>query len=142
MGGKTIKLEVMDIERLWRHWSEGKPRDELIVNFEEVCGGALPCVYVAGEAAEYEYALTAIPGEALEYVYDRFGAQLLEASVRSFLSQTGKVNKGIRDTLRDAPERFMAYNNGIVVVADEVRLRTALPRVAPESWRLKATCRS
>jgi AIPR protein len=46
---------------------------------------------------------------------------LLEANVRSFLSATGKVNRGIRDTLRDAPEHFMAFNNGIVVVADEAR---------------------
>ena len=38
------------------------------------------------------------------------------------MSATGKVNKGIRDTLRDDPERFMAYNNGIVVVADEAHL--------------------
>jgi hypothetical protein len=35
VSGKTVKLEVMDIERLHRHWSEGKPRDELVVNFEE-----------------------------------------------------------------------------------------------------------
>jgi hypothetical protein len=122
VGGKTIKLEVMDIERLYRHWSAGKPRDELVVNFEEVCGGALPCVYVAEEDADYEYALTAIPGKALDFIYDRFGARLLEANVRSFLSVTGKVNRGIRDTLKANPERFMAYNNGIVVVADEARL--------------------
>lgn len=32
------------------------------------------------------------------------------------------MNKGIRDTLKDTPERFMAYNNGIVIVADEVHL--------------------
>jgi hypothetical protein len=119
LGGKTIKLEVMDIERLYRHWSEGKPRDELVVNFEEVCGQALPCVYVPSTASDYDYALTVIPGEALRFIYERFGPRLLEANVRSFLSVTGKVNKGIRDTLRDNPERFMAYNNGIVVVADE-----------------------
>lgn len=119
IAGKTIKLEVMDIERLHRHLSEGKPRDELVVNFEEVCGQALPCVYVPGNAADYEYALTVIPGEALRFIYERFGPRLLEANVRSFLSVTGKVNKGIRDTLRDNPERFMAYNNGIVIVADE-----------------------
>jgi len=120
--GKTVKLEVMDIERLWRHWSAGKPRDELVVNFEEVSGGALPCVYVPGEMTDYDYALTAIPGEALRFVYEKYGARLLEANVRSFLSATGKVNKGIRDTLQRSPERFMAYNNGIVLVADEVRL--------------------
>lgn len=119
---KTVKLEVMDIERLHRHWSEGKPRDELVVNFEEVSGTALPCIYVPGEVAEYDYAMTAIPGEALRFVYDKYGARLLEANVRSFLSATGKVNKGIRDTLKEKPERFMAYNNGIVIVADEIHL--------------------
>ena len=126
VNGKTVKLEVMDIERLHRHWSEGKPRDELIVNFAEVSGSALPCVYVPGEMTDYDYALTVIPGEALRFVYEKYGARLLEANVRSFLSATGKVNKGIRDTLRDDPERFMAYNNGIVIVADEAHLgRTA-----------------
>jgi hypothetical protein len=119
IGGKTIKLEVMDIERLYRHMSEGRPRDELVVNFEEACGAAIPCIYVPAIDEEYDYALAAIPAAALRTVYEKYGPRLLEANVRSFLSQTGKVNKGIRDTLRDRPERFMAYNNGIVVVADE-----------------------
>lgn len=120
VNGKTVKLEVMDIERLHRHLSEGKPRDELVVNFEEVAGGPLPCVFVPGDTKDYDYALTVIPGEALRFIYEKFGARLLEANVRSFLSTTVKVNKGIRDTLRDAPERFLAYNNGIVIVTDEV----------------------
>lgn len=123
--GKIVKLEVMDIERLWRHWAEGKPRDELVVNFEEVSGGALPCVYVPGETADYDYALTAVPGEALRFIYEKFGARLLEANVRSFLSASGKVNKGIAETLRKSPERFMAYNNGIVLVADEMHMGQA-----------------
>lgn len=122
ISGKSVRLEVVDIERLYRHWSEGKPRDELIVNFEEVCGTALPCVYVPGESEDCDYALTAIPGAALRLIYERYGARLLEANVRSFLSQTGKVNRGMRDTLRDAPERFMAYNNGIVLIADNAAL--------------------
>jgi hypothetical protein len=122
VNGKTVKLEVMDIERLHRHWSEGKPRDELVVNFEEVSGGALPCVYVPSEAEGYDYAMTVIPGEALRFIYEKYGARLLEANVRSFLSVTGKVNKGIRDTLKNEPDRFMAYNNGIVLIADEANL--------------------
>lgn len=122
INGRTVKLEVMDIERLHRHWSEGKPRDEIVVDFEKVSGGALPCVYVRGEATDYDYVLTVMPAETLRFMYERFGARLLEANVRSFLSTTGKVNKGIRETLRQSPERFMAYNNGIVIVADEARL--------------------
>lgn len=125
IGGKAVRLEVMDIQRLHRHWSEGKPRDELIVDFKLVCGGPLPCVYVPGES-DYDYALTAIPAEALRLLYEQFGARLLEANVRSFLSVKGKgVNAGIQNTLRTAPARFMAYNNGIVIVADQMELDKA-----------------
>jgi hypothetical protein len=135
IGGKAVRLEVMDIERLHRHWSEGKPRDELIVDFNEVSGAPLPCVFVPGENDDYDYALTAIPGEALRLLYEKFGARLLEANVRSFLSVKGKgVNAGIQTTLRFAPERFMAYNNGIVIVADEMRLGQPNNGVAGIAW--------
>ncbi|MDB5538478.1 MAG: abortive phage infection protein [Devosia sp.] len=97
IGGKSVLLEVMDIERLFRHISEGKPRDELTVNFEEALGTPIPAIYVPGNEGEYDYALTAIPGPILRQLYERYGSRLLEANVRSFLSQTGKVNKGIRE---------------------------------------------
>ncbi len=135
IGGKAVRLEVMDIERLHRHWSEGKPRDELVVDFAEVSGMPLPCVFVPGESDEYDYALTAIPAEALRLLYEKFGARLLEANVRSFLSVKGKgVNAGIQNTLRLAPERFMAYNNGIVIVADEMRLGKAGEESVGIAW--------
>ncbi len=126
VGGKSVRLEVMDIERLFRHRSEGKPRDELVIDFNDVSGSPLPCVYVPGETGGYDYALTAIPGEALRFIYEKFGPRLLEANVRSFLSVKAKgVNAGIQGTLRSAPERFMAFNNGIVLVADEMKLKWA-----------------
>jgi hypothetical protein len=132
--GKTVKLEVMDIERLFNHWQSGKPRDELVVNFGEVCGGALPCVWVSDDEAEYDYAMTVFPGEALRFLYEKYGPRILEANVRSFLSQTNTVNKGIRDTLREQPERFMAYNNGVVIVADEAHLERAADGSPGIAW--------
>lgn len=135
IAGKSVRLEVMDIERLYRHWSEGKPRDELVVDFIEVSGSSLPCVFVPGETDEYDYALTAIPGEALRFLYEKFGARLLEANVRSFLSVKGKgVNAGIQNTLRTAPGHFMAYNNGIVLVADEMRLGKTADGATGIAW--------
>jgi hypothetical protein len=132
--GKTIRLEVMDIERLFNHWQSGKPRDELVVNFNDVCGGALPCVWVSDAEAEYDYAMTVFPGEALRFLYEKYGPRILEANVRSFLSQNNAVNKGIRDTLREQPERFMAYNNGVVIVADEAHLDRAADGSPGIAW--------
>lgn len=126
VGGKSVRLEVMDIERLHRHWAEGKPRDELVIDFSSFAGAALPCVFVEGGAEDYGYALAAIPGDALQHIYEQYGARLLEANVRSFLSVKGKgVNAGIQKTLREEPGRFMAYNNGIVIVADELHFGKA-----------------
>jgi hypothetical protein len=118
--GKQVRIEIMDIQRLFNHLQQGTPRDELIVDFEELCGTPLPSIWVPGtDGNEYDYALTAIPGNALCTIYDKYGPRILEANVRSFLGVSSKgVNKGIRDTLRENPERFMAYNNGIVIVAD------------------------
>lgn len=134
ISGKSIRLEVMDIERLHRHMSEGKPRDELVIDFNDLSGQPLPCVFVNGQNDDYDYALTAVPGDALRLIYEKFGARLLEANVRSFLSAKGKgVNAGIQNTLRNSPERFMAYNNGIVMVADEIRLglsKDGMPGIA------------
>ncbi len=135
INGKAVRLEVMDIERLHRHISEGKPRDELVIDFNELSGQPLPCVFVNGQNDDYDYALTAIPGDALRLLYEKFGARLLEANVRSFLSVKGKgVNAGIQSTLRSSPERFMAYNNGIVMVADEIRLGNSRDGATGIAW--------
>lgn len=39
--------------------------------------------------------------------------------MRRFLGGRGKVNRGMRKTLREAPDRFGLYNNGITLVASD-----------------------
>lgn len=50
--------------------------------------------------------------------------KILEANVRSFLSTRGKRNKGIQETLKNEPSRFMAYNNGLVLLTEELVVRS------------------
>lgn len=115
---KMVAIEVMDIERLYRN-TDGKPRDEIAVNMMQSIGKLLPCVHVPDADSDYEYALTAVPGELIRDLYLRFGTRLLEANVRTFLGAKRKVNKGIVDTLKTEPEHFLAFNNGLVMVCDE-----------------------
>ena len=45
--------------------------------------------------------------------------ELYEKNVRRFLGSRGRVNKAMQQTLKETPERFGLYNNGItIVVAD------------------------
>lgn len=119
--GKIVAIEAMDIERLYRHTS-GKPREEVSISFEQTLGRPLPCIHVPDPDADYEYALTAIPGEIIRELYLRYGPRLLEANVRTFLGYRSKVNQGIAETLLKEPEHFMAFNNGLVMVCDSAQL--------------------
>lgn len=48
--------------------------------------------------------------------------RIYEKNVRRFLGGRGKVNKAMQSTLREAPERFGLYNNGITVVVHDYKL--------------------
>jgi AIPR protein len=47
--------------------------------------------------------------------------QLFEKNVQRFLGGKVKVNRGMQSTLRDAPEEFGLFNNGITTVMLPVR---------------------
>ena len=134
--GKTWSFDIWDLERLSRLFQSGTPQAEVDIDLETIWSGPLPCVIMAASVTEYQSHLTIVPGELLFRLYDTYGARLLERNVRSFLQAKGKVNRGIRDTLRHEPDRFMAYNNGISVTAQAVELKQ-LPDGAPAIARIK-----
>ena len=53
-------------------------------------------------------------------LYKRYSTQLLEKNVRSFLQFKG-VNRGIKQTIKDEPEKFIAFNNGLTITATEAK---------------------
>jgi hypothetical protein len=120
--GLETRRGVWDIERLHRLETSGQPREPIEIDFVDRFGRALPCLSAGNRGEDYDAMLAVIPGKWLADIYHEYGARLLELNVRSFLQATGKVNRGIRDTLREQPERFLAYNNGISATASEVTI--------------------
>jgi hypothetical protein len=72
--------------------------------------------------SDYKTYIAIIPATCLAKLYERYGARLLEQNVRSFLQFSGKINKGIRNTIRNEPHMFLAFNNGIAATADYIEL--------------------
>ncbi len=119
-----IVFGIWDIDRLFRCMSSGKMRETIEIDFEEKYGTRIPCLENS-TSDEYKAYLAIIPGTILASIYTEHGSRLLEKNVRSFLQVKGAVNRGIRDTLRDEPEMFLAYNNGISVTAESITIKTA-----------------
>jgi hypothetical protein len=119
---KDTGYEVWDAERLYRCLTSGRGRERIDINFEELNGSPIPCLHAQDEAGDYDAYLLILPGQVINDMYARYGPRLLELNVRSFLQVRGKVNKGIRDTILNEPEHFLAYNNGISATASKVEL--------------------
>lgn len=120
IGAAVVDWHVYDSQRLFAGAAAGSEREPIEIDFLSR-GGPLPCLKVQ-DAAEMTTYLLALPGDLLADLYHEQGTRLLESNVRAFLSARGKVNRGIRDTLANHPEKFMPYNNGITATASGVQL--------------------
>ena len=121
LDGVDISFSVLDMDRVYRCSTSGKMRETVEIDFVNDYGTKVPCI--ENECSDkYSVYLAIISGELLADIYENHGPRLLERNVRSFLQVRGAVNKGIRDTLRDEPDMFLAYNNGISVTAESVEI--------------------
>lgn len=119
ISGYKIFFRVIDLRYLFQITVESRVPIE--INFQEE-GYTIPCLSAASENPDYQAYVAIIPGVCLANLYERFGARLLEQNVRSFLQFTGKINKGIRDTIKKEPHMFLAFNNGLAATADHIEL--------------------
>lgn len=127
--GYEITYAVWDLERLRRFRSAGAEHEPLLIDVSESVPGGVPCVRAQDADLGYLSCVAVLPGMLLYDLYDAHGPRLLELNVRSYLQAKGKINKGILETLLTAPKDFLAYNNGITIVAEGVEFDETGTRV-------------
>ncbi len=118
----NIFFRVIDIHFLYKISEEARVPIE--IDFKDFDGEQyeIPCLTAHTGSLKYMTYIAIIPGNCVSKLYEHYGARLLEQNVRSFLQFTGKINKGIRDTIRNEAEMFLAFNNGIAATADHIEL--------------------
>jgi hypothetical protein len=123
--GALSECQIWDIERLFQLCGSDTGRHIIEIDFKEHSKNGIPCLEASGIATEnFKSYLCIIPGVLLADIYDKYGSSLLEGNVRSFLSTKVAVNKKIRTTILQQPERFFAYNNGISATAMNVQFES------------------
>lgn len=124
--GLELRYVFWDLEKLSR--LRVGHREVIKLDFENDYDGAIPCLQMPDGTGEYRTFLAFFPATLLARIYGEHGQRLLERNVRAFLQAKGKINKGLQQTLRDEPHRFLAYNNGLCCTAAEVTLQSGKDR--------------
>lgn len=121
-GTISFSYNIWDISRLFRMDASNQKKEDIYIDFDELSKESLYCLPAHLDTQDYKSYLLVIPGTLLAMLYHKYGARLLEQNVRTFLQARGKVNKGLRNTIINQPEKFFAYNNGLTTTAEDIEL--------------------
>ncbi|MFC1680353.1 AIPR family protein [Pseudomonadota bacterium] len=116
-----VYISFWDSQRLYRLVSSGREYEPIEIDFKEKFGSTIGCLSMPANNEEYQGYLAILPGSWLAALYAEYGSRLMELNVRSFLTQRVKVNRNIRKTILNEPNRFLAYNNGISATAEAIQ---------------------
>ena len=108
-----LSLRVLDLRSL-----ANEKLNELDLNSV----GGVDTLDATRNGTGYQCYLTVLPARYLVDAYSAYGPGLIEKNVRSYLG-ANKINKGIFQSVEQEPEDFVAFNNGLVIVADSVDYR-------------------
>lgn len=114
-----VTCKVLDISYLYTNEIAAQPNEPIEIDVTQYVPDGIEVLRPRIQANSYKAYLGVVPGAFLAQIYKEFGGRLLESNVRSFLSTRGAVNKGIRVTIRENPQLFFTYNNGIACTADD-----------------------
>ena len=120
--GFIFNYDIWDIERFYNAEVSKNETESIKINFLNEFNTSIPALKVNFNDSIYSSYLCVISGDILAKMYEKYGSRLLEANIRSFLQFKSGINKGIRKTIKEAPEMFFAYNNGITATADGVEI--------------------
>ena len=121
--GFIIEFNVWDMQRVYQQHRIRAGKEKVEIDFPTSYNTELLCLKMNEGNPFVDAYLAIIPGITLAKIYKQYQQVLLEKNVRTFLQFKGKVNQQIRKTLREQPDMFFSYNNGISTTASEIELK-------------------
>lgn len=119
----VIEYNVWDMQRVYQQHNLRAGKEKVEIDFPTTYNTELQCLKMSDQNLFVDAYLAIIPGITLAKIYKKYQQVLLEKNVRTFLQFKGRVNKDIRKTLRECPDMFFSFNNGISTTASEIETK-------------------
>lgn len=113
------EYHIWDIENVLRADFAGRQMSEIDITLDN----PIECIRLNDPNDKVNTYLGIISAYELGTIYSKHKDKLLDQNVRNYLGGKIKVNARIAKTLRESPEMFFSYNNGISSTASEVVIK-------------------
>ncbi len=100
---------------------------DFLLNFKK----KIQCLRVEDENTKIDAYFAIMPGDILAKIYNQYKQTLMEGNVRLYLQKGNKVNRQICKTIKERPEMFFSFNNGISATAKHIEFGSGGSKTAP-----------
>ena len=104
----VIEFNVWDMQRIYQQHNIRAGKEKVEIDFPTTYNTELQCLKMSDQNPFIDAYLAIIPGKTLAKIYKQYQQVLLEKNVR---------------TLREQPDMFFSYNNGISTTASNIELK-------------------
>ena len=101
-----IEYNVWDMQRVYQQHNIHAGKEKVEIDFPTEYNTRIQCLKMSDDNPFVDAYLAIMPGVTLAKIYKKYQQVLLEKNVRTFLQFKGKVNKAIRKTLREEPDKI------------------------------------
>lgn len=127
----VIEYSTWDLSRVYRMNSVNSGGEAIEIDFLLNYKTKIQCLRVEDENPKVDAYFAIMPGNILAKIYEQYKQVLLEGNVRLFLQKTNKVNRQICKTIKERPEMFFSFNNGISATAKHIEFGSGGSKTAP-----------
>lgn len=133
----TIDYMTWDITRFYRinslNYGDTTIEIDFLLNFKK----KIQCLRVEDENPKIDAYFAIMLGDILAKIYNQYKQSLMENNVRLYLQKNNNVNRQICKTIKERPEMFFSFNNGISATAKQVEFDSGGSKTAPFITKIK-----
>lgn len=126
-----MEYSTWDLSRVYRMNAINSGSEAIEIDFQLNYKSKIQCLRVEDENPKVDAYFAIMPGNILAKIYEQYKQALLEGNVRLFLQKTNKVNRQICKTIKEKPEMFFSFNNGISATAKHIEFGSGGSKAAP-----------
>jgi len=115
----SFNYNLWDLSWYYNILESARGVEDLILHIPD----GIECLKASASESKIPTYLACVKGNTIADWFSQYGDRLVESNVRTYLKARGKINKEMITTIKEEPEKFLSYNNGLTVSCSKLKIK-------------------